>query len=286
VKSQFRKLYEKARDPLFIVKLYNILKNKRRLQLLKTISKERCSVAKLQRKLKEKGFTHSRQTILKEYVGPLTTAALAEEHHNSYYATMFGARINEIMQNFQDVDEVLSPHSECYEEVALLQMLGSPKTREELKSVIPEKSVARILGRLRRTALISRNEERSYIFFFKTKRLANGPELSPTERRVYTNIPAIGISARKLAEKSGISLRRTYKYLRKLRGKKLVLVRKKPMSYKLTARGVKKAETLEAIRDLTGEYLVAAAGLVGNNEKGPLLSKCVNTTSTLLEDTR
>ena len=58
------------------------------------------------------------------------------------------------------------------------------------------------------------------------------------------------------------------------------------MSYKLTTRGVKKAETLEAIRDLTGEYLVAAAGMVENNKKDPLSSKYVNTTNTLLENAR
>jgi hypothetical protein len=40
---------------------------------------------------------------------------------------------------------------------------------------------------------------------------------SPTEKRVYENILPYGISARQLAEKTEISLRRTCKYLRRLK---------------------------------------------------------------------
>ena len=85
---------------------------------------------------------------------------------------------------------------------------------------------------------------------------------SPTERKVYENIPSEGIPARKLAGKTGISLRRTYKYLKRLKKKKLVFTRKKPKTYSLNAEGLQIAMLLEKIRDLVVEALATAAALV------------------------
>ena len=62
-----------------------------------------------------------------------------------------------------------------------------------------------------------------------------------------------GISVKKLAEKTGLSVRRIYKYLRGLKGKKLVFTRKTPRSYSLTAKGKKLAYLLQELQNLVEE---------------------------------
>ena len=51
-----------------------------------------------------------------------------------------------------------------------------------------------------------------------------------TERKVYDQYYE-GISAGKLVKETGLSMRRTYKYSRGLKGKKLVFIRRTPKAY-------------------------------------------------------
>lgn len=271
-KNQLRKLHEKTKNPGFMTNLLNTLKNSRRLQVLEIISKENHSITQLQQELRKLGFNHSQQTIVEEYVNPLITVGLADEYQNLYHATLFGRKINGLTEDFDDLEDVLSPHSECYEEITLGVLMKGPRTYEKLKGIIPEKSVARVLSRLQKAALAETSTEKDYIFFFTTKRDPNESGFSPTERRVYENIPKEGISARKLAKEAGISLRRTYKYLRKLKGKKLVFTRKRPASYSITARGVKIGAMLEAMHNLAAEALTATTHLVEDEEASELVT--------------
>ena len=98
LKNQFRKLREKTENPNFRTKLLNTLKNKRRLQILELISKKHSSIMHIQQRLKKLGFDHSRQTIIREYINPLTEAGLAGQDHNLYYATVFGCKISELVK--------------------------------------------------------------------------------------------------------------------------------------------------------------------------------------------
>jgi predicted transcriptional regulator len=257
LKNELRKLHEKTKNPAFMTNLLNTLKNKRRLQLLDMISKEPQSISLLQHELRKLGFNHSQQTIVQEYLGPLMTAGLADEYQNLYHVTLFGRRINALTKDFNDLEDILSPHSECYEEIALDVLMKGPRTYEGLRRIIPEKSVARVLSRLQKAALAQTSTDKDYIFFFATKRNPDRSGFIPTEKLVYERIPKEGISARKLAREAGISLRVTYKYLRKLKGKKLVFAKKRPASYSLTAKGVKMCKMLEAIHDLAAEALQA-----------------------------
>jgi predicted transcriptional regulator len=259
------------KNPNFMIKLLNTLKNDRRLQILEIISEWCYSIARLQQELKKRGYYHSQQTIAEEYLTPLLEVGLAGEDQNRYYATVFGCRLNELIKDFSDVENVLPPHSECYEETALGMLLDKPKTYEDLEGMIPAKSVARILNRLQKAKLVETTKENDYIFYFQTKRDSNSINFSPTERRIYENIPIKGIPARKLAEKTSISLRRTYKYLRRLKGKKLVFARKRPKSYALTAKGLKIADILKGTRSLTLETLATASHIVNNNGPHELL---------------
>jgi predicted transcriptional regulator len=241
LKNQLRKLHEKTKNPDFMMKLLNTIKNKRRLELLEIIANERSSSTHLQQKLKGLGFNHSQQTIVEEYINPLMEAGLADQTQNVYYATFFGSKLSELTKNFHDIGEIMPPHSR-----------------------------ARVLSRLQKATLAETSKAKDYIFFFTTRRDPHTSKLSSTEAKVYENIPTEGICARRLAEKTGISLRRTYKYLRKLKGKKLVFTRKKPTSYALTAKGVQMAIMLEALRNLTVEALATTAHLVNDEEEiGP-----------------
>ena len=192
---------------------------------------------------------------------------MAENTQNQYHATTFGCKINELIKGLPDLADVLPPHSECYEEATLEMLLEGPKTHQELNGGIQEKSVDRVLKRLQEAGLVETRPEKDYIFLFKTKRDLGKASFSPTEKRVYENILPCGISARQLAEKTGISLRRTYKYLRRLKGKKLIFTRERHASYTLTPKGLQIAKMLKRLQRLTTETLVAAKLLVEENSR-------------------
>lgn len=249
-KNELAKLSRKMKDPNFMPDLLNTLKNQRRLYLLKILSNGKYSIIKLQQELKKLGYHHSRGTISKEYINPLRKTGLIEEHENKYRATLFGHRLEELLYDSSDVVELLHPHSKCYEEKTIEALSESPKTYAELESLIATESLSRVLKRLQKKNLITKDNENSYIFYFKTKRELKQEKVSPTEKRVYKNIPEEGITAQKLANKTNISLRRTYKYLRKLRGKKLVFKRTCPKTYTLTAEGAQIARLLGKMQGL------------------------------------
>jgi len=244
LKNELRKLHEKTKNPNFMTKMLNVLKNKRRVQTLEILSNGRYSMVRLRQKLKKLGYYHSRRTIAEEYVNPLIEVGLVKKN-NKYRTTLFGCKLNELIKDFSAIGELLPPHSECYEEKAIEALSESAKTYEELKSTIPAESLSRVLKRLQEANLITKDNENSYVFYFKTKRKPKHEKLSPTEKSVYENIPQEGITAKKLTDKTNISLRRTYKYLRKLRGKKLTFKRKRPKTYALTRGGRQIAELLE-----------------------------------------
>jgi predicted transcriptional regulator len=262
LKNELRKINERMQRPNFVERLLNTLKNGRRLQILDLISRQDCSISRLQQKLMTLGYHHSKQTIVEEYVNPLVEVGLVEEAQSPYRATVLGRRVNELVKNSYDLQDILPPHSECYEETTLDALLERPRTYRDTRMIVPTKTVARVLSRLQRTGLVETSEEKNYIFIFKTRRDSNLETFSPTESRVYKNIPPNGISAKKLSENTGISLRRTYKYLRKLKGKKLVFTRKEPLAYSLTDKGARVATMLRAIRNLKSETQAMTAQLL------------------------
>jgi predicted transcriptional regulator len=242
------------------------LKNETRLHILSAIVNGRYSVSQLQQELKKVGHSRSQDTINEEYLRPLIEVGLAAEAQDQYYATMFGARLTELLGSFPEFVNVLPAHSECYEEALLSALLSGPKSFQEVETFISPKITARILKRLKTADLIETPEERDYVFFFKSKRDPNKETFSLTERKVYDNISEEGISAKKLAEKTGISLRRTYKYLRGLKGKKLVFARKTPKAYGLTDKGEKLASILQELQNLVEEIWCSSVQIVSNEK--------------------
>ncbi len=240
-------------NPNYMKELFNVLKNETRLHILKAIVNGRYSVSQLQQELKRQGHSHSQDTISEEYIQPLMAVGLANESREEYYATHFGGRLTEILAYFPEFADVLPAHSECYEETLLRALSAGPKTFEDIEAVVSPKIASRILKRLREVGLIETPEERDYIFFFKSKRNPDKETFTGTERKVYDTLHNEGISAGKLSKEMGLSMRRTYKYLRGLKGKKLVFVRKTPKAYGLTCKGEMLASVLEGLQKVVEE---------------------------------
>ena len=265
LKNELRKLRETMNKPNYLKELYNALKNETRLHILKSIVNGRYSVSQLQQELKKTGHSHSQETINEEYLQPLMAVGLATESRDEYYATTFGGRLTELLIEFPEFVEVLPAHSECYEEMLLRALLPGPKTFESIENIISPKIASRILKRLRQVGLIQTPEERDYIFFFKSKRDPNKEAFTVTERKIYEAIPKEGISAGKLAKETELSMRRTYKYLRGLKGKKLVFIRRTPKAYGLTDKGKMLATVLQEVQQIVDETWMSSQQIFNNS---------------------
>jgi DNA-binding HxlR family transcriptional regulator len=250
LKNELRNLRETMNNPDYMKELFNVLKNETRFYVLETIVNDKCSVAQLQRVLKKTGYNYSMQGFREEYLLPLIRVGLATEVREEYGTTMFGGRLAELLQDFSEFVKKLPARSECCEEVILQKLLEAPKTFEEIESLIPSKSTSRTLKRLRSVGLIETPNERDYVFYFKTIRDPNKETITVSERKVYDALMDEGSSAGKLSKETGLSVRRTYKCIRVLKGKKLIFLRRTPKLYALTGKGEKLASLLRAVEQI------------------------------------
>jgi predicted transcriptional regulator len=266
LKNELRQLRKAMENPDFMKDLMNVLKNDTRMHILLMISKSHYSVRKLQQELRKTGHSRSQDTIIEEYLHPLVEVGLAIEAQDQYYATTFGGRLTELIEESADIVNFLPAHSDCNEETVLKALLSGPKTFEDINSLVSKKMVSRILMRLKKVHLVKTPRERAYMFFFRSRRDPAKETFSSTESEVYNNIVGEGISAQKLAEKAGLTTRTTYKYLKGLKGKKLLFTRKIPKAYCLTTKGKKLASLLEKLNSLVEETLRSYEQVFKNNE--------------------
>ena len=265
LRNELRKLRETMDTPNYIKELFNVLKNQTRLHILKSIVNGRYSVSQLQQELKKTGHSHSQDTINEEYLQPLMSVGLATETRDEYYATTFGGRLTNLLGAVPEFAQMLPAHSECYEETLLRALLLGPKTFEDIDALISSNIASRILKRLRSASLIETPEERDYIFFFKSKRAPSKETFAVTERKIYEALPNKGIAARKLSQETGISIRGTYKYLRGLKGKKLVFIKRTPKVYGLTCKGEILASVLNALHQIVDETWSSSEQVINND---------------------
>jgi len=240
MKNEFLKISETLSQSDYISKLFNVIKNVRRLKILDIVSALPCDIRELQKRLKNNGYYHSCCTI-SEYLKPLLITGLVKKEGNRYMSTLYGRKINVMLKEF-GLKSALPKHSRCYEESVLKELLHGTKTYEELEKSVP--SLSRVMRRLHEEGLITKKQSVNHVLYFQTERNFNG-KLSPTERRVLDTIPESGVSAWKLSKKVGITLRRTYKYLRRLGHKRLVFNKNMPQTYELTLLGRKVAMFLD-----------------------------------------
>lgn len=250
LKNELRKLSDKMNNPEYLKNLLNVLKNETRLHILQTSVRRKHSLIQIQQELKKNGYLHSKDTINQEYLKPLLGVGLVAESQDLYYATNLGNNINTILNEFPEFVNVLPAHSECHEEKLLRELLNGSKTYQEIEDFLTPVIASRIVKRLKKEKLLNTPKERDYIFFFRTKRDPKKETLSLPEFNVYNSIPRSGFPVRKIAIEAQLSVRRVYKYLRGLKGKKLVFTRKTPKNYMLTEKGRRLAITLKNVMDI------------------------------------
>lgn len=244
----------------YVYNLLNAVKNDRRRKVIEALSESPRSIKGLQEYLKGKGYYHSRRTIGSTYVEPLVKAGLVKKDSNKYRLTLYGRRFKEVLSKF-DVEDSLPSPSRCYEEIVLRKLKDGPKNHSDLSEFVPQNILSRTIQRLSEQGLVTKSKSPDYVFYFRTKKVPK-KKFSPTEKKVYEAIPEGGVSARELSEKAGINLRRTYKYLRRLRKRRLAFTRKRPRTYELTPSGSGVANFLEETANLVLDASRASAFLL------------------------
>jgi len=235
-----------------LVSLFNAIKNRRRLKILQILSTNPHDLEELRADLKDEGWYHSLNTVAK-YIEPLVEAGLVRTTNNRYTLTSLGKDIQDISSGHGL--EAFSPHSNCYEELCIQALRSGRKTYQELTVILEPSTLQRVLKRLGKAELIVRKHSSDHVFFA----IHGKPDgkLSPTERRILNAIKAnrsSGVPARELSKLVGINLRRTYKYLSRLKQKKRIAQWRKSVSYELTKRGESIATCLEEIVNSRPEF--------------------------------
>lgn len=248
VKKELHETTQKLLRRNHELRLLNALKNRRRLTILNILRKRPLSTEDLQRELQDSRYFHSQKTI-QQYLKPLVNAGLVRKTDERFGLTLYGQKITGAVK-WHNFEGQLPVNSGGNEEQILRSLLEGAKTRDELLHSVPTNSFSRILKRLLELKLIHSDSPSDRIFYFRTKRPTHMERISPTQKKICATIPQAGTSARALSALVGINLRRTYKYLRNLRGKKLVFRREVPREFQLTEKGRKTAEFLEKIAEI------------------------------------
>lgn len=245
VKKELRETSKLISEASHTVKLLNAIKNQRRIAILNVLSKHPLPLESLQKELRSYGFSHSQETI-SDYLKPLMDAGLLKQTGKHIGLTLYGRKVNRAVVK-HGFSGHLPVNSRGQEEIVLRSLLDGKKTHADLLRRIYARNLSRTIRRLLERKLVSRSAFTDRVFYFRTKRATQLERLSPTQKRICEVIPEAGISARALSKEVGINMRRTYKYLRNLRGKKLVFRRQIPIHYDLTTKGRTTAEFLDEI---------------------------------------
>jgi predicted transcriptional regulator len=250
LKNELRVLRKNLDNPDYIKELFNVLKNERRLYILKVLINSRYPSNQLPLELKKVGYRIRPSAVIKEILQPLNFLGLVCESQGEYNLTLFGNRLTKLLDCLPDFAPTLPASSKCYEEIVLQHLLSGSKTFESIESVILLGNVSRTIKRLRSMRLIETSADREYVFFLKTKRDPNKETLTATDRKIYDAINYQGISAGKLSKKTRSSARVTYRCIKHLKGKKLVFQRKTPKVYDLTEKGRKLATAISDLQQI------------------------------------
>ncbi|MCK5630962.1 hypothetical protein KAH85_00215 [Candidatus Bathyarchaeota archaeon] len=253
VKRELRDIHSGLRKKGHEETLLNALKNRRRFATLRFLRKRAMTITQLQKELKSIGFHHSRE-VISQYLKPLLITRLVREDENRFELTLYGRKIIDAVKKFS-IQGRLPISSVSYDEKVIRYLLNDPASRNELLTIIPSNSLARTLKRLLEHGILKRSSPPYRVFYFRTKRSLSLEILTPTQMRICDSIPVDGISASGLSKSAGINLRRIYKHLRTLRGKKLVFRRSFILKYALTPEGQQIGSFLGEISSISRSYL-------------------------------
>jgi DNA-binding MarR family transcriptional regulator len=236
-----------------LVRLLNAIKNRRRLKILQILSKHPHDLEELRVDLKDEGCYHSLNTV-ENYIEALIETSLVRAAKNGYTLTSLGIEIQDTLSRHEL--EAFSPHSNCYEELCIQALRSGRKTYQELILILEPSTLQRVLKRLEKAELIVRDHSSDRVFFSTVSGKPDG-RLSPIEARILKAIKrnrGLRVPARELSKLVGINLRRTYKYLSRLKQKKRIAQWRKPVTYELTEKGESIARCLEEIANSRPEF--------------------------------
>jgi len=257
-----------------MVTLLNVIKNERRIRLARILEGKSLGLDEIQKRLKVEGYYHSRDTIRRHYAGPMVSVKLLDEENGRYSLTDKG---RDILATLGDTDlgSIFPSSSGCYEEMCLLA-LEVPRSYDELSIHMPKADLQRTIRRLQAKGLVTKARPSKHVTYRRVTERADAP-LSKTEDKVLQSIPKEGMGVNEIAKAVGISLRRTFKYLRRLREKGLVSNTPNFTSLSLTEEGKGLAEKLRRILSITSMELeqrerptlnkMEGEGARGNEEK-------------------
>ena len=224
--------------------LLNVIKNKRRIKLAHILQGQPLSLDEIQQRLKGEGYYHSRDTIRKHYAGPMVVARLLAEENGRYRLTDVGRDIIAILGD-TDLGSLFPSSSGCYEETCLLA-LEVPRNYDELSRYLPKADLQRTIRRLQEKGLVTKDRPDRHVTYRRATKETDVP-LSKTEGKVLQSIAEDGTGVNEIAKAVGISLRRTFKYLKRLREKGLVSSTQNVTLLSLTEEGKELAEKLSRI---------------------------------------
>jgi len=231
-------------DYQIMARALNAIKNQRRVSILQLLQEKPHTEKEVQDGLRSMGHRHSLTTI-RGYLQPLVEAELVGQKHRKYGTTVKGSKV---LQLVGKTNFLLGfpANSSCHEELSLIAIKNGYRTFEELAKLVGRSLLPRTLNRLQKEALVQSNHPRDHIQFYRVRVRLPG-EASPTERRVFHALSEEGISVKDLSKAVGITIRRTYKYLARLKKKGLILQRSLPVTYVLTSTGSIVADFIEEI---------------------------------------
>ncbi|MGQ9513690.1 MAG: winged helix-turn-helix domain-containing protein [Thermoproteota archaeon] len=236
-----------------------MIKNRRRVKLAQILLEGPLDTRELQRRLKREGYYHSMDTIRRHYAGSMLKAGILSEADGTYRLTDDGRRVICSLGDL-DLEVLFPPSSKCYEEMCLLA-LEEPKKYSELLTYMPNVDLQRTIRRLRIKGLVEKLKPDRHVTYHVTENKTDAPS-SETERRILRSIPDDGLGVTEISRKVGISVRRTFKYLKRLREKGLVSSSTDLTMLSLTEEGRRIAEKLRQILGIAGiRYLKTHSNL-------------------------
>jgi predicted transcriptional regulator len=247
LKQQYHDALETLHKGPVDPQLLNAMKNRPRRLILQRLMDQPQTVTEIQAHLKTYGYISSLQTLRDTYLHPLIRSGLARVQDSTYRITGLGQSLYTIFIS-SDLAE-LPIHSHGYEERVLLALHSGAKTRDDLVQLVPRHVLPRVLRRLHRRHFIAHERRPGRVFYYATKRRATRA-MTPTEAKIFKALTKDALSPREISATIDISVRRVYKFLRRLWFKQHISKETKQPSISLTAKGCRLAKSLMAISDL------------------------------------
>ncbi len=241
LKRKHHDALEDLADRPALTDLLRLAQTDRRLTILEALCEQPATLAELHAYLTRAGSAPRRSELRRRDLAPLLDAALLTERGGVYALTPHGTRIYRLLTT-SGLAKLPLPTHETDEQI-LQALLASPQPADALRGVVPVSALRRGLRRLQKQGLLETPALTGRVFYHATKKRPTR-KLTPTELKVFKAVSTEGLSAKDVSAHVGISLRRVYTYLRRLKYKQHVRKEERPPLYQLTEVGQRVAHAL------------------------------------------